>query len=101
MWKTIVRKISGVVLGGLVIGGLIQLVVYGRTDDDPPVTAEPRWQGSGTRRLAVRACFDCHSNETQWPWYSNLAPASWLLQRDVKSGREELNFSEWDRRQDK
>jgi hypothetical protein len=50
--------------------------------------------------LAQRACFDCHSNETVWPWYSHVAPASWLVQRDVEHGREHLNFSEFDRPQD-
>ena len=58
---------------------------------------EPRWDGPETRALAVRACFDCHSNETRWPWYSHVAPASWLVQRDVDEGREALNFSEWQR----
>jgi hypothetical protein len=43
-----------------------------------------------------RACFDCHSNETVWPWYSNIAPVSWLVQRDVNGGRRHLNFSEWE-----
>jgi hypothetical protein len=52
------------------------------------------------RALAVRACFDCHSNETVWPWYSNIAPASWLTQSDVDEGRKHLNFSEWDRPQE-
>ena len=42
-----------------------------------------------------RACYDCHSNETKWPWYSEIAPASWLLHRDVVVGRRKLNFSEW------
>ena len=42
-----------------------------------------------------RACYDCHSNETVWPWYSQVAPISWLLERDVREGREELNFSVW------
>ncbi|MEX2134878.1 MAG: heme-binding domain-containing protein [Acidimicrobiia bacterium] len=50
--------------------------------------------------MAVRACFDCHSNETEWPWYTNIAPISWLIQSDVDEGREELNFSEWDREQE-
>jgi hypothetical protein len=50
--------------------------------------------------LAVRACFDCHSNRTKWRWYSNIAPVSWLVQRDVDSGRGALNFSEWNRPQD-
>src|SRR6185369_314098 len=43
-----------------------------------------------------RACYDCHSNETVWPWYSHVAPVSWLLARDVREGRRELNFSTWD-----
>jgi hypothetical protein len=41
------------------------------------------------------SCYDCHSNETQFPWYSRLAPASWLLARDIRAGREQMNFSEW------
>lgn len=78
---------------------LIQVVPYGRDHANPPVRAEPAWNSARTRELAVRACFDCHSNETIWPWYSNLAPASWLVQRDVKKGRRKLNFSEWDKAQ--
>lgn len=46
--------------------------------------------------ILKRSCFDCHSNETRWPWYSRLAPASWLIARDVRNGRDQLNFSEWD-----
>jgi mono/diheme cytochrome c family protein len=72
-----------------------QAVPYGRDHDNPPVAAEPAWDTSATRELARRACFDCHSNETRWPWYSNVAPLSWLIQRDVEEGRHELNWSEW------
>jgi Haem-binding domain len=47
-------------------------------------------------REALRdACYDCHSNQTRWPWYSALAPLSWLIQHDVTAGRRRLNFSEW------
>ena len=60
---------------------------------------EPAWDGPGTRALAVRACFDCHSNETRWPLYSHVAPVSWLVQQDVEEGRAALNFSEWHRPQ--
>ncbi|MGD2060593.1 MAG: heme-binding domain-containing protein [Acidimicrobiia bacterium] len=85
----------------VVVGLLaIQLVPYGRAHDNPEVVAEPSWDSEQTRELAVRACFDCHSNETVWPWYSNVAPMSWLLQRDVDEGREHLNFSEWNRPQE-
>ena len=74
---------------------LIQLVPYGRNHSNPAVVAEPEWDSPQTRELAVRACFDCHSNEVVWPWYSNVAPISWLVQYDVDEGRHELNFSEW------
>ena len=84
-------------LGLIVIGALIaiQFVPYGRSHVNPPVRQEPRWDRAETRALAVRACFDCHSNETHWAWYSNVAPASWLIYHDVKEGREKLNFSTW------
>jgi Haem-binding domain len=46
--------------------------------------------------LLRRACYDCHSNETRWPWYTYIAPVSWLIAHDVERGRQELNFSEWE-----
>ncbi len=89
------KVILGVILG-LIIGGiLIQFIPYGRDHTNPPVAAEPQWDSQQTRDLAVRACFDCHSNQTTWPWYSNVAPISWLIQHDVQEGRARLNFSEW------
>ena len=45
------------------------------------------------RAILKRACYDCHSNETVWPWYGRVAPVSWLLERDVREGRREVNFS--------
>ena len=84
-------------LGALALFLVIQLVPYGRGHANPPVRGEPVWDSSQTRQLADRACFDCHSNETRWPWYSNVAPVSWVIQRDVDKGRSELNFSEWNR----
>jgi Haem-binding domain len=73
----------------------IQLVPYGRSHTNPPVTAEPTWDSPQTRDLAARACFDCHSNQTDWPWYTNIAPVSLLTQRHVDEGRAKLNFSTW------
>jgi hypothetical protein len=87
-------------LGLLVTFGAIQLVPYGHTHLNPPVVGEPAWDSSATRALAQRACFDCHSNETEWPPYARVAPASWLVQYDVNKGRSVLNFSEWQRRQE-
>lgn len=90
------RKLILVVLAvGLAGFLLIQLLPLGRDHTNPPVVQEPPWDSPATRALAVRACFDCHSNETVWPWYSNLAPASWLVARDVSEARGYLNFSDW------
>ncbi len=81
----------------LIVAGflLAQLIPYGRSHTNPPVVKEPPWDSPTTRTLAQRACFDCHSNETTWPWYTNIAPVSWLTQRDVDEGRRRLNFSNW------
>lgn len=79
---------------------LIQAVPYGRSHKNPPVQSEPSWNSPRTRALAVKACFDCHSNETTWPWYSNIAPVSLIVQNHVDEGRASLNFSEWGRRQE-
>jgi hypothetical protein len=87
------------VLVVLALGVGIQAVPYGRQHTNPPVVAEPNWDSQQTRTLAARACFDCHSNETVWPWYSNIAPISWLVQRDVNEGRRAVNFSEWNQPQ--
>ncbi|HUZ00936.1 MAG TPA: heme-binding domain-containing protein [Thermomicrobiaceae bacterium] len=73
----------------------IQLVPFGHGHSAPPVVHEPVWNTPQTRQLAVDACYDCHSNQTQWPWYSNVAPISWLNQLDVTLGRRALNFSDW------
>ena len=84
------------ILIGLIVGGvLIQFIPYGHDHTNPAAAVEPQWASPQTRDLAVRACFDCHSNQTTWPWYSNIAPVSWLVQRDVQQGRAALNFSQW------
>ena len=75
----------------LVLGG-IQLWPAGRTN--PPTTAGLDAPPEVTAILR-RACFDCHSNETRWPWYAYVAPVSWWMVHDVDEGRRELNFSEW------
>lgn len=70
----------------------IQLVPVKRTN--PPVTAEVI-APDDVRAILRRACFDCHSNETHWPWYSHVAPISWWMVDHVGEGREDLNFSQW------
>lgn len=87
-------RVLGSLVGLLV---LIQLIPYGRAQSNPPLTGEPAWDSQATRDLFFRACADCHSNETHWPWYSQVAPSSWLLQNDVDEAREHFNVSEWGR----
>ena len=83
----------------LLLAVVIQIVPYGHTHTNPPTSKEPAWNSPQTGALIHRACYDCHSNETVWPWYSNVAPISWLLQRDVNGGRSHLNFTQWDQPQ--
>jgi len=85
-------------LGALFI--VAQAVPYGRSHTNPVVVKEPVWDSPATRALAVKSCFDCHSNETTWPWYSDIAPVSWLAYDHVVEGRHTLNFSEWNRSQE-
>ncbi|HEX7135064.1 MAG TPA: heme-binding domain-containing protein [Iamia sp.] len=94
--RAVVRKVA--VVGGaglLFVGGIIQLVPYGWTKTNPPVTAEAPWPDAESEAVARESCYSCHSNETDWPAYSYVAPMSWLVRRDVDRGRAELNFSEW------
>jgi len=86
-----------VIVGMLALFFLIQMIPYGHQHTNPPVLQEPNWDSSQTRELTQRACFDCHSNEVVWPWYSNVAPVSWWVQHDVEEGRQRLNFSDWSR----
>jgi mono/diheme cytochrome c family protein len=87
--------ITRILVGAIVLFILIQFIPYGRAHTNPPVIAEPKWDSPQTRELFMRTCGNCHSNETKWPWYSQVAPVSWLVQNDVDEGREHLNVSAW------
>lgn len=73
---------------------VIQFIPVERTN--PPVT----WDINAPEKISEilrTSCYDCHSNETVWPWYSKVAPVSFLVAKDVREGRKHLNFSEWDK----
>ena len=72
----------------------IQFVPVG--GDNPPVEQDIPTSVE-VKAILKRACYDCHSNETIWPWYGQVAPLSWLLAWDVREGRKELNYSTWNR----
>lgn len=82
--------IGAAVLAALFL--LIQLVPVHRTN--PEVEAD-LVAPAAIKEILKRACYDCHSHETNWPWYSRVAPASWWLVRHVDTGRADLNFSQW------
>ena len=69
----------------------IQFVPSAHTN--PPVESDVAWDSPRTRELFFRACSDCHSHETRWPWYSRIAPVSWLIANHVRDGRLDMNIS--------
>ena len=81
------------ILIALLIG--IQFIPYAKDHTNPKVIAEPQWDSPKTRELFMKACVDCHSNETTWPAYSTVAPISWIVYNHVIEGREQLNISNW------
>ncbi|KUG25476.1 putative cytochrome c [hydrocarbon metagenome] len=80
-------------LGVVLVFIAIQFYPYGRDHNNPPVTNQVKWDSDFTKETFYNACADCHSNETNWPWYSHLAPVSWLIQSDVEKGRRRFNIS--------
>lgn len=72
---------------------LIQFIPYGKDHQNPPVLTSPAWDSPKTKELFQNACANCHSHETLYPWYSHIAPVSWLIQNDVEEGREHFNIS--------
>lgn len=90
------RYVSRILLGGVALVALIQLVPYGRSHTNPKATKSPMFASARAQQIFTAACADCHSYKTKWPWYTNVAPISWLVQKDVDEGRDELNLSAWD-----
>jgi hypothetical protein len=86
------KRLALVVIGLFV---LAQIVPVWLLQTNPAVAGQPTWDSARTATLVRDACFDCHSNATTWPWYSHVAPVSWLVTYDVVRGRSHLNFSEW------
>jgi len=84
-----------VVIQFIPVGVVMTVVPYSSNHTNPPVVLEPKWSSPEVRQLAVRACYECHSNESDWPWYTNIAPVSWALYNHVTEGRDFVNFSDW------
>ena len=99
MFSTSIKVVAGLAVAVLLS---IQLVQPEKTNpqSDPHASfeavAHPPHRVASTLR---RACGDCHSNETRWPWYSRISPVSWLIAKDVQQGRTHFNLSAWNQRE--
>ncbi len=90
-------KVAALVL--VIAAAAIQLYRPARTN--PPADPNASFEAvvkppPGAAAVLERSCRDCHSYRTAWPWYSGVAPASWMVARDVTEGRARLNLSKWD-----
>ena len=88
--------------GGVVVAALVAIQFFRPSRTNPPSDPAASFEAVAQPTAEVassvkRACGDCHSNQTVWPWYCNLAPVSWLVAHDVNDGRKHLNFSAWNR----
>lgn len=89
-------RTARIVVGALAVLLLAFIVIQfipGPVRANPPVVSHIAWDSPQTEQLVRAACYDCHSNETNWPWYTQIAPVSWLTGKDVNEGREALNLS--------
>lgn len=93
LWKSVLK--FG--LGGLIAAFVgIQFVPVPAIGNNPEARSTMKGEPPEVVALLKRACFDCHSNETLWPWYSRIAPGSWLMAHDIEEGRKALDYSDWD-----
>src|SRR5580692_4555052 len=97
LWLNEMRKKLKWIFGALAVSfGLLQFTNPQRTN--PPVVNDLMAANAPPPKIAAMlhaACYDCHSSETKWPWYSRIAPISWLITDDVNEGRKNLNLSDW------
>ena len=87
-------------IGVVLAIAFLAIQVYRPARTNPPVDPSRTIQSvmevpGPVNAILKRACNDCHTHDTHWPWYSNIAPVSWLLVKDVNEGREHMNFSNW------
>lgn len=92
------KQIAIILIAFIVVVAAAQLIRPELTNPpiDPTRTIQAHMDGaSGLVSVLNRSCGDCHSNDTRWPWYAQIAPASWLMAYGVTSGRRAVNFSDW------
>ncbi len=90
------RLLRGILIAFLIVFIGAQFIRADRTNPaTPPANSLRAKMPADVGALVDRSCRDCHSNSTTWPWYSNVAPMSWLVAKDVHDGREHFNLSQW------
>ncbi len=89
------KNLKSISIALFLMAVVIQFLPVGLDHENPSVIAEPSWDSERTRELFNRTCADCHSHNTKWPWYSNVAPVSWIISHHVEEGREHFNVSAW------
>jgi hypothetical protein len=90
------KKLKWLLVALVAVFALLQFANPARTN--PPVVHDLMATNAPPPQVAAilhAACYDCHSHETRWPWYSHVAPMSWLIASDVNEGRTNLNLSDW------
>lgn len=85
--------VKKVLLGLIAIIVLIQFIPVDRSN---PIVTQNVVAPEPVKQVLKNSCYNCHSNETVWPWYSYIAPVSWLVAHDVEEARAHINFSQWD-----
>jgi Haem-binding domain len=96
--EELMKLLKRIVIGLVVLFIVIQAIRPAKTN---PIVDETQTIQANTKvssevsAILERACYDCHSNTTTWPWYSQIAPVSWFLVNDVNDGRKNLSFSNW------
>jgi len=93
MTRASLLKVVG--LGILILGVVMQFLPLGYPRSNPPILTDLAWSSQETHDLFFRACGDCHSNETVWPWYAHVAPSKWIVTGHVRHGRGTFNVSDW------
>ena len=89
------KKTRILTVGSVLILIALAIQVVPVTRSNPPATADLTAPAE-VKAILKASCYDCHSNETVWPWYSRVAPVSWLVASDTSEGRHKFNFSDWD-----
>ena len=84
-----------IAMAAIVVGAALGAAQFARFPHSNPPVGGDLAAPANVGKIIRGACYDCHSNETRWPWYSQIAPASWLAYRHVNEARARLNFSAW------